>query len=152
MSNHFNVRVIAGTGGEVVQQNPTKPEYGSIGFEQSAYKVNNGFLNIRRKVAYLAGTMDELNQFATTMQLKGGSEVPGCLYVVEQFAPYYENQAPKLNPQSGRAVLVDGAMVWSKTFYDPTGKASDVYQTGEITMGDVVVTSREASLQGLILS
>jgi hypothetical protein len=155
-NDHFKVHVAAGTNGNIIQTNPDKPEYGSIMFEQKAYTFRNNFLNARRKVSFLAGTVEELTNFTNTLELTAGGVVPGTLYTVEQFTPFYEGQQPKINPQSGRACLVDGAMIWSKTFYDPTGKAEDVYQTGHFQEGDIVAeprTSRAPSiLESIMLS
>lgn len=138
--------------GQVVQQNPNKPEYGSIGFEQTAFVTKNGFLNTRRKVAFLNGTMDELNTYAEVLSLTEGAELPGRLYVREQFTPYYEGQQPKMNPQTGNAILVDGAMIFSKTFYDETGSQPDVYLNGEIAEGGRVAEPRVAVMPSLISS
>jgi hypothetical protein len=137
-TNPFTVKVVAGENGDVIQQNPNKAEYGSIMLEQPHYSLRNGFLNARRKVGFIAGTMEELGKFSTAWQLKNGAELPGKLYVVEQFTPFYEDQQPKINPATGRAILVDGAMVYSKTFYDESGNQGDIYQTGEISEGDVI--------------
>lgn len=141
-----SVKVIAGSNGEVVQQNANKPEYGSIAFAQNGFTLRNGFLNSRRKVAFISGNIEELRGFATGLKFTDGAEVPGKLYTREQFMPYYEGQQAKLNPQTGRAVLVDGAMVFAKTFYDETGTQADVYLNGEITEGDVIAEPRGSAI------
>jgi hypothetical protein len=142
--NLFKVKVVAGDNGEVIRPNPNKPEYGSIGFEQNTFTNMNGFLNKRRKVSFLAGSMTELQEFVSTLNLKPGQEVPGCLHTVESFEPLYEGQAPKINPTTGRAVLVDGAQVWEKTYYDPSGEGTDKYFIGKREAGDVIAEPKVA--------
>lgn len=154
--NPFTVKVVAGNDGSIIQQNPNKAEYGSIMLEQPHYSLKNGFLNARRKVGFIAGTMDELTKFSNAWGLKSGTELPGKLFIMEQFTPFYEDQQPKINPATGRAVLVDGAAVYSKTFYDESGTQSDVYQMGEITEGDQIAepsaSATPMALRGLTLS
>jgi hypothetical protein len=151
----FKVKVRADENGNVIQQNPNKPEYGSIGFEQCLATNRNNFLNFTTKVSFISGTMADLEKFAIGYQLKAGMEIPGCLFTEESYRPFWEGQEPKINPSTGHVVLVDGAPVYQKTFYDPTGSKPDVYITGEISQGQKIadpITKLPASLASSGLS
>jgi hypothetical protein len=151
----FKVKVV-GENGQVVIPNANKPEYGSIRMEQLVFNYRNGFLNKRNKVAFLAGKQEELNEFVTLMGLKPNVEIPGCLYTIERFAPFYEGQQPKLNPTTGRACLIDGAAVFQHSYYDASGTRQDEYLQGEAAEGYVIADPATlkipAALQSLGLS
>jgi len=128
--------LIAGTEDDVVVVvNENKPDYASMMLEQLVFVNNNGFLNKKRRVAFLTGTVEQMQEFANMMGAAKGKELPGHLYVKETFYPQYEGHQPKCNPRTGRACLVDGALVYWKTYYDDTGTRGDEMITGEVSEG-----------------
>lgn len=135
----LKVRVLADKEGNVIQKNPNKEEYGSIGLEQIVFTAVNGFMNKRRRVAFIAGKLEDLQDFVTAAGISAGKELPGKLVVQESFNAFFEDQIPKINPQTGTMMLCDGAPIYQKTFYDESGTALDSYVQGEITNGAVIV-------------
>jgi len=77
-------------------------ELGSIRLEQSTRAINGGsFLNVRRRTAFIAGTLQELSTIVTSNKLVAGSQFPGKITVTESLEPFWPNQTPKINPNSG---------------------------------------------------
>lgn len=134
-NSNSKVKVMAHESGEIVVVNQAKPDYASIALEQEVVSNRDGFLNKRRRVAFLSGKTDELREIVASNNLKAGSELPGRIYVEERNTPFYEGQEPKVNPSTNEIVLVDGAQVFQKAFYDETGNTPDSYITGDVSVG-----------------
>lgn len=135
MNKLFPITVVPTETGEVVRQNPNKPDYGSIMLEQIAFTYRNNFLNKRRKVGFIVSNMEDLHEYVEVLNLKPGAELPGNLVVIEQYVPHYDEQKPKINPTNGNAVLVNGAMVYEQVYYDEGGTRFDEFLSGERTAG-----------------
>jgi hypothetical protein len=153
----MKVTVLAGENGAVLQPNPNKPEYGSIALEQLVFTTKNGFMNKRRRVAFIAGKVEELSEFLEVSGVKAGSSLPGKLIVHESFHPFFEDQTPKVNPQTGAVMLCDGAPIYQKTFYDESGTMLDNYVQGDIAAGPQIMDPQTkegipSALQSLRLS
>lgn len=135
----FKVRVIGDKwNGKVVNQNPNNPEYGSIRFEQKRFNVSNNFLNLATRVCFRRGIYDELVEYAEINGLKHGVELPGILYILESKIPFYKGQEPKINPETGCIVLIDGESVYRNCFYDETGTKADSLIQGVKSIGDKI--------------
>lgn len=135
---NYPVKVLGNEQGVVVILNPNKEGYASIGFEQIAFVDRGGYLSKKRRVAYLNGTVADLTEFAKEMKLTQGKELPGKLVVTERYTPFWTGQEPKINPQDGRVVLMDGAQVYMETSWDLTDTKNDSFITGEMTQGNVL--------------
>ena len=77
---------------------------GSIMLTQSVRVMNGTFLNGANRVAFISGTIAELENIVKQNKLKAGSEVPGRIIQKESLKPFYPNQQPKINPSSGDPV------------------------------------------------
>jgi hypothetical protein len=82
---------------------------GTLRLEQTARVLNGNFLNSRRKIAFLSGTLDELTAIVKAYGLKAGSELPGKIVTTESLEPMYRGQAQKINPSTGEIVEVEFA-------------------------------------------
>lgn len=138
----FKVEVAANENGEIVQQNPNKPDYGSIALEQRRFSIKNNYLSEKVLKSWLQGTLGDLKRFVEVHELGDRSIIPGTLYTIEQFVPFYESQNPKANPTTGEASLVDGALVYQQTFYDESGTRFDSFIMGETSKGDKIMEPR----------
>lgn len=78
---------------------------GSIRLQQRTSSLNGGsFLNVRNRVAFIGGTLDNLRSIVEAAGLKDGSQVAGKIYVTESLAPFWPNQQPKMNPQTEETI------------------------------------------------
>jgi hypothetical protein len=77
---------------------------GSIMLTQSVRVMNGTFLNGANRVAFISGTIEELESIVKQNKLKAGSEVPGRIIQKESLKPFYPNQNPKINPSNGEQV------------------------------------------------
>lgn len=143
------VKVLVPENGQIVQANPQKPEYGSIGFQQTQFVNKDGFLSHRRRVAFVNGRMADLEAFAQKANLQPEKSLPGRIVVEERTTPFYEGQEPKINPSTGQAILCDGALIYSKSTWVTDPNTTDVYVSGEITTGDVIRNPATAESAGI---
>ena len=132
----FKVRVIADQEtGAIIKQNPIKPEYGSIKFEQKRFNFAGNFISLRNKVCFNNGRMEDLEQFVNLMELKDGTELSGIVYTIERREPFYPDQTPKINPSTGNLVLIDGLPVFMNSYYDGSGTKADELIVGIKSVG-----------------
>lgn len=136
---NYKIKVVANKeNGEIVQQNPNKPEYGSIRFDQEGFIYSGNFLSLKNKVCFTHGKLDELRKFSELMELKDGLELPGVLYILERREPFYPEQEPKINPLTGCVVLIDGAPVYRNCYYDRSGTNPDQLILGVKSIGPIL--------------
>ncbi len=105
----------------VITKNENKPEYGTIRLDMDVISMENGFLNKSKRSAFLAGKLADLQ----ALELSEGQEFPGQIVRTESFAPQFEGQAPKINPTTQDAVLIDGKNVYFQDTYTEDLSAKD---------------------------
>lgn len=102
---------------------------GSIRLEQHSRTLNGSFLNPRRRVAFISGTIEMLEGIVKAYNLKDGSTVPGKIKITESLEPMWRNQTPKINPQSKEQVgiTVNGQFypVYSQMIYTDNMQSTD---------------------------
>lgn len=82
-------------------------ELGSIRLEQSTRSINGGsFMNVRRRTAFIAGTLEQLLFLVESNKLTNGSQFPGKITMAESLEPFWKGQDPKMNPQTAEQVGV----------------------------------------------
>lgn len=150
--SEYCVRVVPDASGRIVRINQNKPEYGSIEFRQRREQLRRGWVQFKERVTWLAGTIDDLEEFVEFYNLTVDSQLPGKIYTVESFKPFYMDQQPKINPSTGNAVLVDGALVYQQSYYDKTGESEDKYLQGDITVGGKITEPKAVSFHTMGLS
>lgn len=80
---------------------------GSIRLEQKTKSLANGsFLNVRNRVAFISGTMEQLQAILNENKLVDGSELPGKIVVTESLEPFWKGQTSKINPQTNETIGV----------------------------------------------
>jgi hypothetical protein len=110
---------------------------GSIRLQQMTRSVNGGsFMNVRNRVAFIGGTMEQLEALIKENNLVEGIKLPGKIKVTESLEPFWKNQTSKINPQTGEQV---GIQV-GDTFYPVYLRM--VY-TEDITAPDKFIRSAE---------
>lgn len=105
---------------------------GSIRLQQRSKSLNNGsFLNVRNRVAFIGGTLDELLKLVAENKLVAGTEIPGKISVAESLAPFWKNQQPKMNPQTEEVIGVTVGDTFYPVFlrmtYTEDMNAKDIY-------------------------
>jgi hypothetical protein len=81
-------------------------ELASLRLEQVTRSLNGSFVNSRKRVAFLTGTMEELSSILKQNKLGAGSQIPGKILQIESLEPMWKGQSSKVNPQTGEAIGV----------------------------------------------
>lgn len=108
--------------GDIVTQNPNKPEYGSVRVDQEVKTFTNGYLNKTKRVAFIGGRMEDL----TEMNFREGQELPGKIIVEERLEPFYPGQSPKINPETEEVLTQGGNPIYRNSFYTEDLTAFDM--------------------------
>lgn len=105
-------------------------ELGTLRLEQTSTSLSGSFLNARRRVAFLTGTLSQLNHLVSSYNLKAGSKLTGKIVQIESLTPMWKNQTPKMNPQTAEevGVTVNGTLypVYMQQRYSEDSNAQDV--------------------------
>lgn len=105
------------------------PEWGSIRVDAETVSMENGILNKSKRSAFIRGKIADL----TDMNFKEGQKLTGIIQKQEQYNPFYEGQAPKINPTTGEVVLKDGRETYLQYVY-----TSDVNAPTDVFINEVV--------------
>lgn len=81
-------------------------ELGSIRLEQKNRTLNGSFLNSRNRVAFIGGTIEQLQAILKENNLVAGSKLPGKIIVTESLTEMWPKQTSKINPQTQEAIGV----------------------------------------------
>jgi hypothetical protein len=128
---------------------------GSIMLEQNTATLNGSFLNNRRRVAFISGSIEGLQKILDASKAQHGTEVPGKIVVKESIYPGWEGQQPKINPQTKKEIgVIVGEKffpVYMKMFYTDNLNAKDVYVNSpeDVT---AILAQTEAQKQSTIVS
>lgn len=107
--------------GEIVTQNPNKPDFGSIRVDQEITSFEGGFLNRQNRVAFIGGRMEDLQ----SLGYKEGTTLPGKIVVIETLEPQYTGHSPKINPETGEELTQSGQAIYRDTKYTENQNVSD---------------------------
>ncbi len=111
----------------LIMISPNNPESGAIMLRQTSITSNEkGFLKADRRVGFLKGSPDELQEILDTYNLQDGDNFsekawPLKLVIEESHDPFYVGQQPKINPRTGEEVTSEGAPVYRYTHTVPVG-------------------------------
>lgn len=118
------VKVIAHPeSGNVITPSSRNPEYGTFRVDSENRSLENGFVNISKRTAFIRGKISDLE----TLGLRAGQVLPGRIQKRESFDPFYEDQEPKINPSTQEVVLTNGQESYLEYVYTSDAKASDVW-------------------------
>jgi len=99
MKNQVKVAVHPDTGNVIT---PGKTEgYGAIRVDQEFTSLENGFANISKRSAFINGTMENLE----ALGFKEDQIISGNILISESTTPFYDGQAPKMNPETEETVV-----------------------------------------------
>lgn len=107
--------------GLVITPSVNKPEFGTIRIDQEANVFTNGFFAVQKRTAFVRGRITDLE----SLGLKDDSTLDGKIIRKESFEPFYENQEPKINPQTNEVILTDGRPTYLEFEYTEDKDASD---------------------------
>lgn len=107
--------------GLIITPSVNKPEFGTIRIDQEASVFTNGFFAVQKRTAFVRGRITDLE----SLGLEDGSTLDGKIIRKESFEPFYENQEPKINPQTNEVVLTDGRPTYLEFEYTEDKNASD---------------------------
>ena len=107
--------------GLVITPSVNKPEFGTIRIDQETNVFSNGFFAVQKRTAFVRGRITDLE----SLGLKDGSTLDGKIIRKESFEPFYENQEPKINPQTNEVILTDGRPTYLEFEYTEDKNASD---------------------------
>lgn len=109
--------------GNVITPSSNNPEYGTFRVDSENRSLENGFVNISKRSAFIRGRISDLEQLGLT----AGKVLPGRIQKRESFDPFYDDQDPKINPTTGEVVLTDGKQTYLEFVYTSDAKAPDVW-------------------------
>src|SRR4051812_23650813 len=78
-----SVTVIANKAGQVISVSPKNDQYGWVCVESVQPTFSEGFMKLGRRVAFIAGTVSDLENFG----FAEGQELPGKIVVKEGLVP-----------------------------------------------------------------
>lgn len=92
----------------VITPSPTKPEFGKFRVDSRHVSMENGFVNIQKRTAFVAGRTEDLQ----SLGYKADQTIAGQIIKKESFEPFYEGQSPKINPSNKDVVLTNGKQTY----------------------------------------
>ena len=107
--------------GLIITPSVNKPEFGTIRIDQEVNVFTKGFFAVQKRTAFVRGRITDLE----SLGLKDGSTLDGKIIRKESFEPFYENQEPKINPQTNEVILTDGRPTYLEFEYTEDKNASD---------------------------
>jgi len=121
-----NVKVKANEAGLVVNVSPNNAEYGWIGLseERATFEVGSTWVKRTTVHALITGKVEDLKSLGLT----AGQLIEGRIQTIEQTEPFNEEFAERDLKKSGQSGVIcrhEGASIYRKNFYDPTGESID---------------------------
>lgn len=112
--------------GIVVNVSPNNPEYGWIGIQENKATFAVGSTWVKRTTvhALITGTVEDLKALGLT----AGQSIDGRIQTIEQTEPFNEEFAARDLKKAGQSDVVcrhEGAAIYRKNFYDPSGESID---------------------------
>lgn len=125
-------------GDGLIRKSSVKPEYGSMMVASREMGVVNGFVNSRKKVGFIGGTVEELEAMIKEHNLEDGSDFseqvsPHRIIVLEMVESDLNGElgfTEKKNPSTGQILSKYGEVIYRKTEVVAEGSdLKDVYIT-----------------------
>lgn len=129
--------------GLIITPSVNKPEFGTIRIDQEANVFNNGFFAVQKRTVFVGGRITDLE----SLGLKDGSTLDGKIIRKESFKPFYENQEPKINPQTNEVILTDGRPTYLQFEYTEDKDASDHWVTEPNEVSETADILAEQSME-----
>lgn len=119
------VKVIAGKNGQVVQQSTNNPNYGYIQVAQTRVGMKNNFMETRRLVAIIPGSLEDLRN----ANWKENQDVDGKIIIRESVVPFNDDNPDldiKTAGKTGVVCKIGEDPIYRKHFYVTDPEAQDV--------------------------
>lgn len=136
----YPVRILGDSEGRIIKVSDRNPRYGSIKISQRRPVMSlkgGNFINYKEITAFISGSVENLEEHVELAGWTVDKTIPGNIYIIESFSPFYPNQNPKINPETREVILVDGNQVYRQSFYDPSGREMDKIMNGIYSKGSV---------------
>lgn len=119
---------------------------GSIRLEQNSRTLTGTFLNAKKRVAFIGGTMELLESIVKQAGLKEGSIIPGKIKITESLEPMFKSrngeQSPKINPNTKEVVGVTVGGTFYPVYMQMT-------YTDDLTAKDILIRTSEDAIAWL---
>jgi hypothetical protein len=123
------------TANGLIRINPNKPEFGSLMLITVVTALSNGFLNVKNKVGFIVGRVEDLKNMIAATDLKEGDDfskkvAPHRIVTLEKLESELEDTRgwkEKINPSTGEVLTKNGEVIMWRTEVVPEG--SDIIDT-----------------------
>jgi hypothetical protein len=105
------------------------PDYCSVRVESSTITNDDGFMDLKTRVAKVRMPVKLAEILVAKGLLKEGKEFPmqGKIIVRESFEPFYEGQEPKINPSTAELVLFLGEPIYRQSIFTSNMNDRDMF-------------------------
>ena len=107
----------------VITPSATKPEFGKFRVDSRHVSMENGFVNVQKRTAFIAGRTEDLQ----ALGYRAEQSIAGQIIKKESFSPFYAGQEPKINPESKEVVLTNGKPTYLQYEFTQDLNAHDVW-------------------------
>ena len=97
--------------GLVITPSKKNTDWGTVRLDQEKVVINNGLMVKQRRTAFLRGEIAVLEEQGFTEDSADSKQI-GTIIRKESFKPFFEDQEPKMNPETEELVLKDGKPVY----------------------------------------
>ena len=125
--------------GAVITPNTNNPEYGTFRVDSVDKEFAKGFMNIRKRTAFIAGKISDLE----SLGLKAGTVMPGRIVKRMSFTPFYDGQTCRLNPTTLEPALHEGREVFIEYEYSPNALEADSWYEPAVPVASTVEDSAQ---------
>lgn len=119
MSNFCKVMPHPETG-KIITESTNSPGFGTVRLDSTEMVVTNGFVNERKRSAFVKGKIETLRKMFTSLQ------VQGKIIRKTSSQPFYNGQEPVVNPTTGEATLRNGSVFYQQFEFTQVANATDV--------------------------
>lgn len=118
MSNFCKVGVNP-TNGLRITPSEKNPEYGTVRLDSEQHVVTDGFVNLRKRSAFVRGKIEVLQSMFSS------DRVQGKIIRKTSSAPFYDGQEPVANPDTGENALRNGQLYYQQFLFTQDLNAFD---------------------------
>jgi len=114
--------------GELVRAGKN-PEYCSVKVQSSVLENDEGFWNMRTRIATIRLQVSLAKSLVEKCLLKNGKELPiqGKIIIRESFEPFYEGQQVKINPSTGEVILYMNRPIYRQSIFTSNMDERDMF-------------------------
>ena len=106
--------------GKIITESTTSKGFGTVRLDSTEMVVSNGFVNERKRSAFVRGEVEVLKKMFSSPQIQGK------IIRKTSSQPFYNGQTPVVNPTTGEEVLRDGACFYQQFEFTQVANATDV--------------------------